>query len=145
MTTRDPATNPAAFLGAELRRARTAAGFSSQESLAAKLGFDRTVVAKAETGERPPTPDVLTAWCAARRIPGPHLGGCRTVEGMTKPIWRKSSYSGNGGGDCIEVATSRPGKVAVRDSKDPSGPQLTVPDRAWSRFIQAIKHGALDL
>ena len=51
----DPASNPAAFLGAELRRARVAAGFASQEALAARLGYDRTVIAKAETGERPPT------------------------------------------------------------------------------------------
>jgi transcriptional regulator with XRE-family HTH domain len=65
MTRRDPETNPAAFLGGELRRARVAAGFSSQDALAAKLGFDRTVVAKAETGERPPTVDVLAAWCQA--------------------------------------------------------------------------------
>jgi transcriptional regulator with XRE-family HTH domain len=68
MTQRDPETNPAAFLGAELRRARMAAGFSSQEVLAARLGFDRTVVAKAETGERPPTPEVLAAWCAACQL-----------------------------------------------------------------------------
>ena len=65
MARRDPETNPAAFLGGELRRARVAAGFSSQDALAAKLGFDRTVVAKAETGERPPTNDVLAAWCEA--------------------------------------------------------------------------------
>jgi len=65
MARRDPETNPAAFLGGELRRARVAAGFSSQDALAAKLGFDRTVVAKAETGERPPTVDVLAAWCQA--------------------------------------------------------------------------------
>jgi transcriptional regulator with XRE-family HTH domain len=65
MARRDPETNPAAFLGGELRRARMAAGFSSQDALAAKLGFDRTVIAKAETGERPPTDDVLAAWCAA--------------------------------------------------------------------------------
>jgi transcriptional regulator with XRE-family HTH domain len=64
----DPETNPAAFLGAELRRARAAAGFSSQEALAAKLGFDRSVVAKAETGQRPPTPEVLTGWCTACRL-----------------------------------------------------------------------------
>jgi transcriptional regulator with XRE-family HTH domain len=57
----DPASNPAAFLGAELRRARVAAGFTSQESLAARLGYDRTVIAKAETGERPPTPEVADA------------------------------------------------------------------------------------
>lgn len=65
MARRDPETNPAAFLGGELRRARAAAGFSSQDALAAKLGFDRTVIAKAETGERPPTDDVLAAWCQA--------------------------------------------------------------------------------
>jgi transcriptional regulator with XRE-family HTH domain len=65
MTRRDPQTSPAAFLGEELRRARSAAGFSSQDALAARLGFDRTVVAKAETGQRPPTTDVLAAWCQA--------------------------------------------------------------------------------
>jgi Domain of unknown function (DUF5753)/Helix-turn-helix domain len=68
MARRDPETNPAAFLGGELRRARVAAGFSSQDALAAKLWFDRTVVAKAETGERPPTDDVLAAWCVACRL-----------------------------------------------------------------------------
>src|ERR1700722_15614911 len=68
MTRRNPETSPPAFLGAELRRARMAAGFSSQETLAARLGFDRSVVAKAETGERPPTDDVLAAWCQACRL-----------------------------------------------------------------------------
>jgi transcriptional regulator with XRE-family HTH domain len=65
MARRDPETDPRARLGDELRRARIAAGFSSQEALAAKLGFDRTVIAKAETGDRPPTPEVLAAWCQA--------------------------------------------------------------------------------
>jgi transcriptional regulator with XRE-family HTH domain len=68
MARRDPETDPRARLGDELRRARIAAGFSSQEALAAKLGFDRTVIAKAETGDRPPTPDVLAAWCQACHI-----------------------------------------------------------------------------
>jgi transcriptional regulator with XRE-family HTH domain len=68
MARRDPETNPAAFLGGELRRARVAAGFSSQDAPAGKLGFDRTVIAKAETGERPPTADVLAAWCQACRL-----------------------------------------------------------------------------
>lgn len=74
MARRDPETNPAAFLGDELRRARGAAGFSSQDALAAKLGFDRTVVAKAETGERPPTADVLAAWCTACGLNGEMFG-----------------------------------------------------------------------
>jgi transcriptional regulator with XRE-family HTH domain len=65
MARRDPETSPPAFLGAELRRARVAAGFTSQESLAARLGFDRTTIAKTESGERPPSDEVLAAWCAA--------------------------------------------------------------------------------
>jgi transcriptional regulator with XRE-family HTH domain len=65
MARRDPETDPRAFLGAELVRARKAAGFNSQDALAAKLGFDRTVIAKAETGDRPPTDEVLDAWADA--------------------------------------------------------------------------------
>lgn len=61
----DARTNPKVFLGDKLRRARANARFSSQEALAAKLGFDRTVITKAETGDRVPTPDVLAAWCEA--------------------------------------------------------------------------------
>jgi transcriptional regulator with XRE-family HTH domain len=60
---RDPQSNSAAFLGAKLRQGRIDAGYKTQEVLAAKLGFDRSVVTKAETGDRPPTDDVLAAWC----------------------------------------------------------------------------------
>jgi transcriptional regulator with XRE-family HTH domain len=68
MAARDPETDPAAFLGGELRRARVAAGFSSQDVLATRIGFDRSVITKAETGERPPSADVLLAWCDACQI-----------------------------------------------------------------------------
>jgi transcriptional regulator with XRE-family HTH domain len=90
MARRDPETSPPAFLGAELRRARTAAGFSSQETLAARLGFDRTVVAKAETGERPPTDDVLAAWCEACHLDDDLFGRlvvlARRADGLL-PTW----------------------------------------------------------
>jgi transcriptional regulator with XRE-family HTH domain len=65
MPARDPESNPAVFLGKELQRARTAAAFKSQDALAARLGFDRTVITKAESGARPPSDDVLAAWCEA--------------------------------------------------------------------------------
>jgi hypothetical protein len=58
--------------------------------------------------------------------------------------WRKSSHSGNGG-DCVEVASSRPGVVAVRDSKDKPGPALGFTSAAWAAFVQAVKHGEFDL
>lgn len=43
--------------------------------------------------------------------------------------WRKSSYSGSNGGDCVELADAAAAvadAVAVRDSKDPDGPVLLV-------------------
>jgi hypothetical protein len=49
-------------------------------------------------------------------------------------IWFKSTYSGSGGGDCIEVAIS-PGTVHVRDSKDNMGQQLTFTFPAWKGFL----------
>jgi transcriptional regulator with XRE-family HTH domain len=79
MVRRDPETNPAAFLGGELRRARMSAGFSSQDALATRLGFDRTVVAKAETGERPPTIEVLAAWCEACQLDEELFGRLATL------------------------------------------------------------------
>jgi len=55
------------FLGAVLRRTRIAAGITSQDELADKLGYERTVIAKAESGHRPPSPDVARAY--AREFP----------------------------------------------------------------------------
>lgn len=40
------------------------------------------------------------------------------VSGAT---WRKSSFSGGGGnsgGECVEVATTHDGRIAIRDSKN---------------------------
>jgi len=53
----------ASFLGAELRRARLAAGIKSQEELAVILGFDRSVISKAEGG-KPPSPELARAYAA---------------------------------------------------------------------------------
>ena len=48
--------------------------------------------------------------------------------------WRKSSYSGDQGGACVEVAAC-PEAVHVRDSKDVAGPLLTVSPGSWSAFV----------
>ncbi|MGI5417406.1 DUF397 domain-containing protein [Actinomadura luteofluorescens] len=42
---------------------------------------------------------------------------------LTSTKWRKSSYTGSNGGNCVELADAA-GAVAVRDSKDPDGPVL---------------------
>ncbi|MFF3003258.1 DUF397 domain-containing protein [Kitasatospora sp. NPDC057940] len=58
-----------------------------------------------------------------------------------KLLWRKSSYSGPDGGDCIEVASGLPTRIPVRDSKDPDGPVLAFPADAWRAFIAAVHEG----
>ena len=55
--------------------------------------------------------------------------------------WRKSSYSNQEGGNCVEVADGIPGVVPVRDSKDPHGPVLAFPTESWTAFIREIKTG----
>lgn len=61
-------------------------------------------------------------------------------------IWRKSSYSSNGGADCVEAArTPDTKKIATRDSKQPSGPQLSFARAEWQAFLEATKLGKFDL
>jgi hypothetical protein len=58
-----------------------------------------------------------------------------------KYVWRKSSYSSNPQGNCVEVARNMPGVVAVRDSKDPSGPVLRFTPEEWARLTERLKDG----
>ncbi|MFD0686614.1 DUF397 domain-containing protein [Actinomadura fibrosa] len=51
--------------------------------------------------------------------------------------WRKSSYSGSNGGDCVELAGADGSVVAVRDSKDPDGAVLVVTGAALRTAVQA--------
>ena len=53
--------------------------------------------------------------------------------------WRKSSYSGTNGGNCVEIARNLPGVVAVRDSKDPGGPALAFTPADWGAFTAGLK------
>jgi DNA-binding XRE family transcriptional regulator len=55
---RDARGDLGVWLGEELRCARLAAGYTSQDQFARELGFDRTVIVKAETGARPPSDDM---------------------------------------------------------------------------------------
>ncbi|MEH0579447.1 MULTISPECIES: DUF397 domain-containing protein [Streptomyces] len=48
--------------------------------------------------------------------------------------WRKSSYSGDQGGNCVEIAET-PATIAIRDSKNPAGPILTLKPAAFSTFL----------
>ncbi|GGK92886.1 hypothetical protein Sme01_59480 [Sphaerisporangium melleum] len=63
---------------------------------------------------------------------------------LTKAAWRKSRRSGDTGGGCVEVAGNVPGVVAVRDSKNPSGPMLVFTPHEWGRFLDGVARGAFD-
>lgn len=57
---------------------------------------------------------------------------------VAAPRWRKSSRSGNNA--CVEVAGNLAEVVAVRDSKDTSGPVLRFPPAAWRTFLAGLPH-----
>jgi hypothetical protein len=62
---------------------------------------------------------------------------------LTRAAWRKSTYSGGNGGQCIEVATNLPGIVAVRDSKDHERLVLVVRRQEWRAFVRKVKAGEI--
>jgi len=52
--------------------------------------------------------------------------------------WRKSTYSNDNGGECVETA-SADGVILIRDTTDREGRTLSVPVAAWQRFTDALK------
>ncbi|GAA3738989.1 hypothetical protein GCM10022225_22520 [Plantactinospora mayteni] len=58
---------------------------------------------------------------------------------LTGALWRKSTRSGGNGGACVEVADNLSEVVAVRDSKDPTGPVLAFRPESWRTFVDLAK------
>jgi hypothetical protein len=50
--------------------------------------------------------------------------------------WVKSSYSSTG--NCVEIA-GQPDRVLIRDTKDQSGPLLSISAEVWHRFTCQVK------
>ncbi|MEV8548425.1 DUF397 domain-containing protein [Streptomyces glaucescens] len=65
---------------------------------------------------------------------GDEGGECIECAPIGDLTWRKSSYSSDQGGECIEIA-ELPAFVAVRDSKNPGGPVLTLAPVAFAEFV----------
>ncbi|GEB49506.1 MULTISPECIES: DUF397 domain-containing protein [Streptomyces] len=55
--------------------------------------------------------------------------------------WTKSSYS-TGNGACVEVKSPAVRVVAVRDSKDPRGPELSFRPEVWGTFVARLDDGS---
>ncbi len=51
--------------------------------------------------------------------------------------WRKSSYSGDNGGECVEVAAAE--AVLVRDTADRGGLVLAFTTDVWRAFTATIR------
>jgi uncharacterized protein DUF397 len=64
---------------------------------------------------------------------------------VTGAQWRKSTRSGNNGGNCVEVADNLPGIVLVRDTKDRDGGTLAFGPASWAGFVASAKSGAFEL
>jgi len=60
--------------------------------------------------------------------------------------WRKSSYSGNGGGNCVEIGQDADGTILVRDTKQHgSGPVHRCAQAEWQAFIARVRSGGFGL
>ncbi|WP_420034442.1 DUF397 domain-containing protein [Streptomyces sp. cg28] len=69
-------------------------------------------------------------------------GDCVECAPLDGAAWLKSSYSGSSGGQCIECAPLG-ARIALRDSKNPDGGTFTVPPKAFSAFVAAAGRGEL--
>jgi hypothetical protein len=62
---------------------------------------------------------------------------------LDRARWRTSSYSGSGGGNCVEVAATD--LVLVRDTQDRQGPALAFGRQAWQAFAATLKEDSRGL
>ncbi|WP_090945193.1 DUF397 domain-containing protein [Nonomuraea jiangxiensis] len=62
----------------------------------------------------------------------------------TAAAWRKSSFC-NGADACVEIAPLADGNIALRDSKDQSGPVLVFTSSEWEAFTAGVREGEFDL
>ncbi|HXL94726.1 MAG TPA: DUF397 domain-containing protein [Streptosporangiaceae bacterium] len=64
----------------------------------------------------------------------------------TELEWRKSSYSGPNGGECVEVGTSPILElVGLRDTKSRERGMLAVSRKTFAVLLADMKRGQLDL
>ncbi len=65
------------------------------------------------------------------------------MDNLVHVPWRKSTRS-SGNAACVEVAGLDHDGYAVRDSKDPAGPALSVSAAQWVAFTAGVRAGEFD-
>lgn len=65
-------------------------------------------------------------------------GECVECAPLGPLAWRKSSYSSDQGGECVEVAEGT-AVIAVRDSKAAEGPALRLSPVAFAAFLESLR------
>lgn len=65
---------------------------------------------------------------------------------LSSARWRKSTYSGNNGGNCVEVGQAADGLILVRDTKDDGkGVIHRFTPAEWRAFVAGVRSGEFDL
>jgi len=66
-----------------------------------------------------------------------------TTDQAARGPWRKSSYS-NPSGNCVELAESASGLIAMRNSREPDGGVILYTRPEMDAFIRGAKSGEFD-
>ncbi|WP_326677084.1 DUF397 domain-containing protein [Streptomyces sp. NBC_01237] len=84
-------------------------------------------------------PDLKCAQWRKSSYSGNTGGECVECTVTGGAAWQKSSYSGSTGGECVEMADASCGSVPVRDSKNPDGPVIVLGADAWRAFVDGLR------
>lgn len=64
------------------------------------------------------------------------------MEALDSATWRKSTYSGSNGGQCVEVGTVKGGgALLIRDTKNWTGDTLAFSPAQFEEFITRVRGG----
>ena len=73
-----------------------------------------------------------------------HVENGMSADLLVAARWRKSTAS-NPSGSCVELAELPGGMIAVRNSRDKSGPALVYPRTELAGFLRDVKNGEFDI